>query len=290
MNPSTMTTAACPTQRWRMGRESWRHDRDEGFRKADYTVDIIEDRVAKQFVCEHHYSGSYPAAVERIGMFRGTELVGVAVYSVPMNNAAIPKYTGCGAAEGLELGRFILLDSVPYNAESALNSKSMRLLNQVRPNLRAIIAYSDPMPRVMDTGRSVMPGHIGVIYQAGNARYVGRSASRTLHMNRNAIVVSPRSVSKIKLGEMGAAGAEKRLVSLGARPRAFGQDPAEWVDEVLASDAFVRVKHPGNHVYAFALGRPAEKRNLLQSFAPAKPFPKKLDPVQQGFDLFAAAA
>ena len=290
MNTGILTTAVCPAQRWKLGRQHWRVDRDEGFRKADYAVDIIEDREARKFVVDHHYSHSYPAAVERVGFFKGRELVGVAIFSVPMNNSAIPKYAGCQADEGLELGRFCLLDEVPYCAESSFNSSAMRLLKQARPKLKAVIAYSDPMPRMTEAGESVMPGHVGCAYQAANARYVGRSAARTLHLTRDGIVVSPRSISKIRLQEQGAAGAEKNLVRLGVTPRTFGQDPAEWVASVLASDTFIRVRHPGNHTYAWSLGRAHEKRRLEKSFAPSKPYPKQLDPVQHGLDLFAASA
>ncbi|MFP3637545.1 hypothetical protein [Paraburkholderia sp. SIMBA_054] len=290
INEEYLTTAVCPTQRWKFGRQHWRVDRDEGFRKSDFAVDIVPDSVAKRFVTEHHYSGSYPAAVERVGLFHGSHLVGVAVYSIPMNNAAIPKYTGCDPSAGLELGRFVLLDHVPYNAESWFSAASRKLLKEVRPAVKAVIAYSDPMPRVTESGRSIMPGHVGICYQAGGAAYLGRSAARTLHLTRDGLVVSPRSISKIRLQEQGAAGAEKNLVRLGATPRAFGQDPADWVASVLASDTFIRVRHPGNHTYAWSLGRTREKRKLEKSFAAAKPYPKQLDPVQHGLDLFAADA
>ena len=46
-------------------------------------------------------------------------VVGVAVFSVPMHGGVIPKHTGVAAAEGVELGRFVLRDSVPGNGETA---------------------------------------------------------------------------------------------------------------------------------------------------------------------------
>ncbi|WP_321935221.1 hypothetical protein [Paraburkholderia sp. J8-2] len=287
MSQEIMTTATCPAQRWKYGRQYWRTyiDRDEGFRKADYAVDIITDREARKFVVDNHYSHSYPAAVERVGFFKGTELVGVAVFSVPMNNAAIPKYSGLTANEGLELGRFLLVDTVPYCGESSLSQSAFKLLRQVRPSVKAVIAYADPMPRTTEHGETVMPGHLGTAYTAANARYVGRSAARTLHLTRDGIVLSPRSISKIRLQEQGADGAERNLVRLGAPSRAFGEDPAEWVARVLASNIFIRVRHPGNHTFCWALGRPNEKRRLEKSFAPAKPYPKQLDPVQHGLEL-----
>lgn len=279
------TTASCPAQRWRLGRNYWRVDRDEGFRKDEYAVDLIADSVARQFVVDHHYSGSYPAAVERIGLFHRKQLVGVSVFSVPMNNAAIPKYTGLAPKAGLDLGRFILLDSVPYNGETFFLAKALSALRDVRPGVRGVIAYSDPVPRHTQTGQIVMPGHIGTVYKAGNSRYVGRSAARVLHVAANGHVLSPRAISKIRLQEQGAQGAERNLIRLGAPPRQHGQHPAEWIDEVLASGQFARVKHPGNHVFCFALGRPAEKRKIELGFAAALPYPKALDPQQSTLEF-----
>ncbi|CAB3754293.1 hypothetical protein [Paraburkholderia humisilvae] len=278
-------TDTCPAQRWRLGRDYWRVDRDEGFRKQDYAVDLISDSIAKRFVVENHYSASYPAAVVRVGLFHGTELVGVCVFSVPMNNAAIPKYTGLAPSAGVELGRFLLLDSVVRNGESFFIKKAFAALRKARPQVKGVVAYSDPVPRHTADGRIVMPGHVGTIYQAGNARYVGRSASRILHLSASGHALSPRAISKIRRQEQGAQGAEKNLVRLGAPQRRFGQDPAEWLDEVLSSGAFVRLRHPGNHCYVFSLGRPQEKRLLERTFAVARPYPKLLDPQQQALSL-----
>lgn len=283
-----ITTNTCPVQRWRLGRDYWRVDRDEGFRKQDYAVDLISDSTAKQFVVDHHYSGSYPAAVERAGLFRGTELVGVCVFSVPMNNAAIPKYTGLISSAGVDLGRFVLLDNVPYNGETYFLKRAFAALQLSKPQIKSVIAYSDPVPRHTASGQVVMPGHVGIIYQAGSARYVGRSAARVLHLSASGHVLSPRAISKIRRQEQGAQGAERNLVRLGAPERRFGQDPAEWIDQVLSSGAFSRVRHPGNHCYVFSIGRPAEKRLLEQAFAEAKPYPKMLDARQQALALSAA--
>lgn len=283
-----ITTNACPVQRWRLGRDYWRVDRDEGLRKQDYAVDVISDSVAKQFVVQNHYSASYPAAIERVGLFRGTELVGVCVFSVPMNNAAIPKYTGLPPSAGVELGRFILVDSVPYNGETYFLKRAFAALQQSKPQVKGVIAYSDPVPRHTASGRVVLPGHVGIIYQAGSARYVGRSASRILHLSASGHVLSPRAISKIRRQEQGAQGAERNLVRLGAPERGFGQEPAEWIDQVLSSGTFARVKHPGNHCYVFSIGRPGEKRLLERTFAAAKPYPKMLDPQQQALSLAAA--
>lgn len=280
-----LTTAAPPTQRWKLGRNYWRVDRDEGFRKAHYTIDEIKDSVAKKFVVEHHYSGSYPIAMERVGLFHGRTLVGVCVFSIPINNSVVPRYTGLAAEQGTELGRFVLLDEVPYNAESYFLAGAFKVLRELRASVSAVVAYSDPMPRSTASGDVVLPGHIGIAYQASNALYLGRASSKTLHLTPSGIALSSRAISKVRLQEHGAQSAENRLVKLGATPRSFGQDPSEWIDNILASDKFRKVRHPGNHIYAWALGNQRNKAHLIKSFAPHKTFPKKLDSVQTDFDF-----
>jgi len=285
----SLTTAACPSQRWKMGREFWRVDRDEGFRKADYSVDEIRDSVAKAFVVDHHYSGSYPIAQERIGLFHGRNLVGVAVFSIPINNNVVPRYTGQQTKNGTELGRFVLLDAVPYNAESWFLASAFKALRALRPDVSVVVAYSDPMPRQTALGQTVLPGHVGISYQAGNASYLGRAAGKVLHLTPKGEALSSRAISKVRLQEHGADSAEKRLVRLGAPVRPFGQHPAEWINDVLSSNVFRRVKHPGNHVYAWALGSAAEKARISKGFIQGNRFPKTLDDAQVELQFRARA-
>jgi len=281
----TLTTAAPPSQRWKLGRNYWRVDRDEGFRKADYAIDVISNSVAREFVNTHHYSHSYPFAIERIGLFRGRELVGVCVFSFPINNAVIPRYTGLPAEAGTELGRFILLDEVPYNAESFFLAGALKALSSLRPDISSVVAYSDPMPRTTEDGQIVLPGHIGIAYQASNARYLGRASGKTLYLTRNGVALSSRGISKIRLQEHGAQSAEKRLVSLGAEPRQFGQDPSEWIDNILAGNTFQKIRHPGNHIYAWPIGNARRKNEISKSFSPTLNFPKSMDALQTELGL-----
>ena len=66
-----MLTSTC--QRWRGGRDSYR-PAGETIRTSDFEVAAFpEDAVAKRFVLRHHYSGSYPAARWRFGLYRGAE-------------------------------------------------------------------------------------------------------------------------------------------------------------------------------------------------------------------------
>ncbi|WP_212180549.1 hypothetical protein [Burkholderia vietnamiensis] len=264
-------------QRWRDGRPSYRDINDpEPFDRRRYTVDVIDERTARTFISIHHYSKSYPAALFRIGLFgNGAELEGVAVFSVPMNQRVITAYTGVPADQGAELGRFALLDRAPRNSETYFLGQAFKVLRRERPTWKSIVSYSDPVARHDALGHVILPGHIGTIYQAHNGRYVGRSSARTLRLGPDGCVLSPRSLSKIRLGESGWEAAQRRIESLGAPKRHFGEDGATWLARVLACGMFRTLKHPGSHCYVWALGCSAARRKIETNFVQQMPYPKQ---------------
>lgn len=246
-------------QRWR-DRQSTMRPGAEPFNPSRYGVEFIpDDRTARSFVERHHYAGSMPAARLRLGLFASRaffapELVGVVVFSVPMTQTVIPHYAPTLApAEGIELGRLVLLDEVPANAESWMVARCFKALRRELSDVRLVLSYSDPVRRVAMDGTVVLPGHVGVVYQALNARYVGRSRSRWMHVAPDGRVVSPRAVSKIRNGEKGADYAYRQLRSMGAPAMGIGEDPAGYVKRALSG--FRRVHHAGNHSYLWSFDR-----------------------------------
>ncbi len=272
-----IATGAC--QRWNQGREHYRSAANEAaFSRLRYSVEVIDEARARAFCVEHHYSRSYPAAVVRVGLFGpGARLVGAAVFSVSMNPRVVPHHCGVEPSAGLELGRFVLLDECPANSETAFLRGAFDALRQVRPHTRAIVSYSDPMPRRTAQGRLLLPGHVGIIYQAHNGRYLGRGAARKLHLMPDGRVLSPRTISKIRLGECGWEAGQRFLEAHGAPARGFGESGAAWVDRVLATGLFRCLRHPGNHVYVWALGDRRERRQVQAGFVNGLPFPKQVD-------------
>lgn len=272
-----MSPAAC--QRWNQRRDAWR-PAGELFRPELHEVAEIDELEAKRFVVTHHYSASYPAARFRAGLFRlgssaPRELVGVAVFSQGMNNFAVPKYTGLEAIAGVDLGRFVLLDEVEANGETWFLGRAFDLLAQKRADLRAVISYADPLPRVDELGRETTPGHVGTIYQAHNGRYLGRSKRETLTLTRCGRVLSRRSLSKIRNEERGAASAYRALVAAGAPERRPLEEPAAYVERALVEGPFRKIRHPGNHVYAWPLGDRRARHEVLKGFAGAQAYPKR---------------
>lgn len=255
-------------QRWRARRDTYR-PASETIVTAHYEVaPIPDDRTARTFVETNHYSSSYPAARFRHGLYWGGLLVGVAVFSVPMQGAVLDRLP-CPRAAAVELGRFVLLDRVPANGETWMLARCFELLR--REGIEGVVSFSDPMPRIRDDGGVVHGGHVGTIYQAGNAVYTGPTARRTLRLLADGTVMSARAISKIRGRERGWRYASEQLVRAGAPPLGERDDARAWLATWL-SILTRTARHPGNHTYLFGLDR-AVKRALPAS----QPYPK-LDP------------
>jgi len=287
---SPFAAGPIPCQRWRNGVDRLLHPVEDGrssfFDKRNYSVDVVEERVAREFVTTHHYSASYPAAVLRVGLFgRRANLLGVAVFSVPMNERVVPFHCGVPPRQGVELGRFVLLDSdeAPRNSESYFLKRALATLRVEKPEMKSVVSYCDPVPRIAADGTVRLRGHIGTVYQSSNARYVGRASARTLHMLSDGTILSPRTVSKIRLEEVGCQAAERYLEQLGAPKREHLMSPAAWVKSILDSALVTKVRHPGNHVFLFPLAKGKGRARIEERFAPALAYPKQVDAVSAAF-------
>src|SRR3546814_64871 len=152
----------------------------------EFSVDIVDCmKTAKPFVVANHYSGSFPASRCSVGLFRNgragtSRLVGIATFSVPMNNAAIVKHTGLTHFNsGAELGRLVLSDDVEGNGETFFLSRAFKLLRQEKPEIISILSYADPMRRIGPAGDVIMPGPVGRAYQCFGAAYRGHTKPRS---------------------------------------------------------------------------------------------------------------
>jgi hypothetical protein len=258
-------------QRWRERRTVFRKP-DQLLRPREYEVAVLpDDRLAKPFVWRHHYLRTYPAARFRFGLFWHDWQVGVAVFSHPTNDKVLTNVFGGTARESVELGRFVLLDAVPYNGESWFFAQCLRVLRKT--GLRGVVSFSDPVPRRTVDGCVVCPGHVGTIYQAGNAAYLGRGSPTPLFLLPDGTTFSKRAISKVRNDEQGRDYACRHLMEFGADdPRKtvgwVYESYAEWLGHWLPL-LTRRVRHPGNHRYAWTLDGPR-----VESTAPP---PKQLD-------------
>lgn len=170
------------SQRWRDRRTRFVPAASEIDPQA-LTVDVIDTRrVAAPFVKQHHYSASMPVAQLSVGLFRNgpagsSELVGVCVFSVPVNDASVAKSAGLQTPRAAcDLGRLVLLDDVGGNGETFLVARALRLLRRERPQILSVISYADPVRRVDLAGRAFLPGHVGTLYAVMGSLYGGAPA------------------------------------------------------------------------------------------------------------------
>lgn len=262
-------------QRWRDHRGTY-HPPNEVIRTHDYEIAPISLTTAKAFVSKHHYLGSsYPACRFRYGLFLRyalfpeDELVGVAVFSMPMSPKVLTNIFPCDVLESIELGRFVLLNSAPANTESFFFARCRELLRQER--IKAVLAFSDDTMRTDVFGNKIFKGHIGNFYQSSNGCYGLRSTPRTLKLLPDGSVFNDRAASKIRNAERGWRYAANILVRHGAtKPPPANPDNTQAIRTWLThwSNTLTRpLKHPGNHRYYWSL-------DTSIKLPPSHPYPK----------------
>ena len=248
------------SQRWRERRARWTDD-TETVDPRLYSVDVVDHAAARAFIAAHHYLGTYPAAHLSVGLFgRGAALEGVAVFAVPTTPSVITAHTGFADPHaGCVLARLILLDQVPQNGESHFVARAFRVLRAERPHIESVVSYSDPEA-----------GHVGRVYAALSAAHRAVTPPRTT-LQIAGVTISGRTLSKLRLGERGHAGAIDRLVALGAPRPIASETPAAWLDRLVRERHLTRRRRRGLFAYCFELTRKARRRGRR---LPRLPYPR----------------
>jgi len=259
-------------QRWREHRSLYKPARDV-IDPNNYDVAPVAMSIAKDFCARHHYAGSsYPACRYRFGLFRKSQLAGVAVFSVPMSEKTLTNFFPGDPRDSVELGRFVLLDDVEANGESWFFARCKALLK--REGLRGILAFADSTPRSDIHGNVVFSGHLGTVYAATGGTYRSKSTPRTLRLLPDATVLSPRAITKIRNRKRGWRYASKILVRHGAIEPTDTDDLKLWLDHWLP--IITRpLRHPGNHRFLWSL-----QRNIVAIGTPL-PYPKNFATVEE---------
>jgi hypothetical protein len=274
--------------RWRKGRSTYR-PAHEPIDAGKFYVERVDERAAREFVITHHYSKSFPAAIACYGLFERlaphhAQLSGVAVFSVSMQPRAADAY-GARGEPFCELGRFVLLDEVAGNGETWFMARALRQLGVDKqtasrsPKYTVCLAYSDPVPRTNIRGDVTHAGHVGHIYGAANAAYLGRSSPRSLWLTPDGTTLSPRAISKLRNDESGARYAYDMLISAGAPKIDPMESGSDYVDRALREGPFRRFRHRGNHAFIIPCGTHSDRKRVREMVDKNLPRPVTLDPV-----------
>ena len=202
-------------QRFTEGRES-RRPAGELIKTSAYDVAPIGAvEVAKAFIRQHHYIKHASPTPHRFGLYKRGELVGVALFGPPASknahNAVFPSLT---MKTAVTFGRLVLVEDVPGNGESWFIARCFDLLRA--RGVQAVESCADPEPRTNVSGAQTFKGHLGIVYQATNGVYIGKTNDNTQHWLPDGTVLSNRSQSKLRSGERGNDHPVSQLVSFGA--------------------------------------------------------------------------
>ena len=136
---------------------------------------------AAKFAVEHwHYSKCLPAGkLIKLGVWENKKYIGCVIYG---RGACmhLGKSFGLNITEICELTRVALRSHI--NSVSKIVSISIRILKKYNPKMKLIFSFADPRQ-----------DHKGIIYQAGNWVYTGKSSSNKQYLIKGKWT-HPRSV------------------------------------------------------------------------------------------------
>lgn len=170
------------------------------FSPKGYAVRRIPAGRAMAYIRAHHYAkGSHNGPFPCYGLFdhEGRRLIGVIMFAVSCSENVRRSVFGAGReAEVIELHRLHILDVTPRNAESWFIGQALRMLVEDRPEVRAVVSFSDPTA-----------GHVGIVYRATNFLYYGRTRARWFYRDQAGRLRHPRqngrNISRQEAAELG---------------------------------------------------------------------------------------
>lgn len=163
-----------------------------------YIVKKIDCKTAKDYIRKNHYShGCHNGPSPCYGLFENNNLIGVLMFATPCSENVRASVFGKEYKDSVtELHRLHILDVTPKNTESWFISRCLKLLKNDKPNIKAVITFSDSTE-----------GHNGTIYKATNAYRIGQTGSATFFIDETGRLRHPRqngvNISKEQAKEKG---------------------------------------------------------------------------------------
>lgn len=200
-------------------------------------VRAVSAATLRGVMASYHYSGRMPDAVQECfaGYYGQTFAGGIAFGPGAASvRRELPDLT---PQECRELVRLWSPDGMPRNTESRLISRALRALSGVR----LVVSFSDPAE-----------GHVGTIYQATNAVYLGLSGGGSRYITADGERVHGRLAGVYRM-----------------------RHPSKYADmtnnAIAEAEGWSVQSTLGKHRYAWALGGRRDRATLA---AQALPYPK----------------
>ena len=172
----------------------------------NYKVIKIPYKIARDYITQHHYShGCSSMAFPCYGLFESCgeglfgdedKLIGALMFATPCSEDVRASIFGEKYKDWVvELHRLHVLDGTPKNTESWFISRCLKLIKNDLPRVRAVISFSDSSE-----------GHTGIVYQATNFYYCGKTGNclfyrdqsgRLRHPRQNGVDISPKMAKEM---------------------------------------------------------------------------------------------
>lgn len=157
---------------------------------ADFEVRKVKSSIGRDFILDHHYSGSCHGGPMTWGLYdtaHGDELVGVIGFATPISENVRRSIWREDVEDEMkdattELHRLVTLDDCPHNTETWFISRGLDALKEYKDKYKAVISFADSTE-----------GHDGTIYQASNAIYYGQTGEHTFYRDNDGNLRAPRS-------------------------------------------------------------------------------------------------
>lgn len=140
----------------------------------EYEVKLVSRKDIKEFMEKWHYSHSINGLMTDycFGLFYHDTLIGAIIYGRMAMANQWKKY-GSKPTDVIELRRLSCIDDTLRNAESYFIGKTLRWLKR-NTSIKTVVSYAD-----------TYYGHQGIIYQASNFEYRGKTAKGRVILYEN---------------------------------------------------------------------------------------------------------
>lgn len=224
---------------------------------ATARVRPISRKLAESIILRYEWLGTLPPVQRYFGIFFGAYLAGVTAVAVGNGTAGAftSKQYGLVGRELATLTRGACVHWAPPGTNSKLVAWTVRLLRELEPGAKLLVAYADEEA-----------GEIGTIYQASGWTYIGLGATVVEWVSPSGTVSNTRF--------LGATSHDRgRTVSRGVAPTR-GKNRTRKASEALLSAGWSKQRSNPKRRYVVVLDR--KDRDLVARIArKALPYPKR---------------